>query len=131
MCKRAFTLAEVLITIGVIGIVAALTMPSLIQNHQKKVVAVRLEKFYSMFNQALFMSVVENGDMSSWTFPVNYYDWEGSCTFFNTYLKKYMQYIDFKCERNKTVWPTFGVEITLSDGSAFCRKLGYVLSCFW
>ncbi len=119
MNKKAFTLSEILITIGIIAIVAALTMPALIANHQKKVVAVRLEKFYSVFNQALFMSVIDNGDMSTWTFPVSYYDWEGSCTFFNTYLKKYMQYIDLKCKQIQTVWPTFGVEITLSDGSAF------------
>lgn len=30
--KRAFTLAEVLITLGVIGIVAAMTMPTLLKN---------------------------------------------------------------------------------------------------
>ena len=36
-CKRAaFTLAEVLITLAVIGIVAALTLPGLIQNHNEK-----------------------------------------------------------------------------------------------
>ena len=35
MKKRAFTLAEVLITLGIIGIVAALTMPTLIGNYQK------------------------------------------------------------------------------------------------
>lgn len=120
MNKKAFTLAEVLITIGIVAVVAALTIPVLIANHQKKVVAVRLQKFYSAFNQALFMSIIDNGDMSTWTFPDDYYDWEGSCTFFNTYLKKYMQYIDdFKCERKNTVWPTYGVEITLPDGSAF------------
>lgn len=33
--KPAFTLAEVLITLGVIGVVAAMTMPVLIQNYQK------------------------------------------------------------------------------------------------
>lgn len=35
--KAAFTLAEVLITLGIIGVVAALTLPTLIQNHQKQV----------------------------------------------------------------------------------------------
>lgn len=35
--KRAFTLAEVLITLGIIGVVAAITIPTLIQNHQKQV----------------------------------------------------------------------------------------------
>ena len=34
--KSAFTLAEVLITLGIIGIVAALTLPTLIQNIQDK-----------------------------------------------------------------------------------------------
>ena len=33
--KRGFTLAEVLITLGVIGVVAAITMPALIKNYQK------------------------------------------------------------------------------------------------
>ncbi len=33
----AFTLAEVLITLAIIGIVAALTIPTLISNYQKKI----------------------------------------------------------------------------------------------
>ncbi len=33
---KAFTLAETLITVGIIGIIAALTLQSLIENHQKK-----------------------------------------------------------------------------------------------
>lgn len=51
--KRAFTLAEVLITLGIIGVVAAMTMPVLINNYQKKVTAVRLEKFYTIMSQAV------------------------------------------------------------------------------
>ncbi len=35
-CWKAFTLAEVLITLGIIGIVASLTMPGLINDYQKK-----------------------------------------------------------------------------------------------
>lgn len=34
--KKGFTLAEVLITLGIIGVVAALTMPSIIANYQKR-----------------------------------------------------------------------------------------------
>lgn len=34
MIKQAFTLAEVLITLGIVGIVAAITLPSLIQDYQ-------------------------------------------------------------------------------------------------
>lgn len=47
--KKGFTLAEVLITLGVIGIVAALTIPSLISNHNKSVTAARLSKAYNSF----------------------------------------------------------------------------------
>lgn len=53
LCKKAFTLAEVLVTLGIIGVVASLTMPTLIQNHKKKVTAVKLEKFYSIMTQAI------------------------------------------------------------------------------
>ena len=40
----AFTLAEVLITLGIIGVVAALTLPTLISKHQKKVYSAQLKK---------------------------------------------------------------------------------------
>lgn len=61
-----FTLAEVLITLGIIGIVAAMTMPVLIQNHRNKVVETRLEKFYSAINQAVLLSEADNGDKQYW-----------------------------------------------------------------
>ena len=44
---KAFTLAEVLITIGIIGIVAALTLPTLIGNYRKSVVENKLKSTYS------------------------------------------------------------------------------------
>lgn len=47
----AFTLAEVLITLGIIGVVAALTIPVLTQNYKKRVVETRLQKFYSTINK--------------------------------------------------------------------------------
>ncbi len=42
--KTAFTLAEVLITLGIIGVVAAMTLPTLIQQHQKQVYVTQLQK---------------------------------------------------------------------------------------
>ena len=46
--KLAFTLAEVLITLGIIGIVAALTLPVLIQVNKNKEVETKLKKIYSV-----------------------------------------------------------------------------------
>ena len=63
--KKGFTLAEVLITLGVIGVVAALTMPAVIANYQKKAATAKLKKVYSMISQILEKEqVVENLD--SW-----------------------------------------------------------------
>ena len=49
----AFTLAEVLITLGIIGIVAAMTMPGLITNIQNAQHRVAYKKTYSSLNQAM------------------------------------------------------------------------------
>ena len=70
--KKAFTLAEVLITLGIIGIVAAMTLPTLVQTHQKKVVATRLKQTYSQLYQALNMAQADYGDMKNWDVNDNY-----------------------------------------------------------
>ena len=48
-----FTLAEVLVTLGIIGVVSALTVPTLMQNYQKKSYVTQLHKVYNELNQAL------------------------------------------------------------------------------
>ena len=48
--KVAFTLAEVLITLGIIGVVAALTLPTLISNYKKQTYVTGLQKAYSVLN---------------------------------------------------------------------------------
>ena len=50
--KKAFTLAEVLITLGIIGIVAAMTIPGLIKNYQERQFKTAYKKVYSEISQA-------------------------------------------------------------------------------
>ena len=64
--KAAFTLAEVLITLGIIGVVAALTMPVLIENHKKQVIISKLDKAYSTISNAYVLAKEANGDMENW-----------------------------------------------------------------
>lgn len=71
---KAFTLAEVLITLGVIGVVSAMTLPTLIQNHQKQVTVTQLKKAYSEFAQALQKAEVEHGLMETWDFNASNFD---------------------------------------------------------
>ena len=113
----AFTLAEVLITLGVIGVVAAVTLPTLIQNYKKHVVETKLSKFYTTINQAVAMSTVQNGEPADW---VKYCGSSGSptCTtddftdWFKTYIGKYMSYSKIEpAENNRMVY------IYLNDGS--------------
>lgn len=62
----AFTLAEVLITLGIIGIVAAMTIPSLVQDYREKAQVTRVKKFYSVFSQAYAMALQDNGPFDTW-----------------------------------------------------------------
>ena len=64
--RIAFTLAEVLITLGIIGIVVALTIPNLVQGYRKRVVETRLKEFYTITQQAFKMAEAENGDIENW-----------------------------------------------------------------
>ena len=59
--NAAFTLAEVLITLGIIGIIAAMTLPTLIQRKQEKVTVTRLKKAYSILSQTYDRMVYELG----------------------------------------------------------------------
>ena len=83
--KKGFTLAEVLITLGIIGVVAALTLPSLITNYRKKETEKKKKKVYSELPQAAQMSVVQNGDMKNWDYSLTGEE------FFNTYLGNFIK----------------------------------------
>ncbi|CDE43567.1 unknown [Clostridium sp. CAG:768] len=66
--RNGFTLAEVLITLGIIAVVAALTMPALMADYRNRVVETRLQKFYSLMNQAILQSITDNGEVESWSY---------------------------------------------------------------
>lgn len=61
----AFTLAEVLITLGIIGVVSALTIPSLIQNYQEQATVGKLRKMYNTLSNAYNIITIDD-DPSGW-----------------------------------------------------------------
>lgn len=67
MKVRAFTLAEVLITLGIIGIVAAMTLPTLIQKQQDKVLINQLKVANSTLSNALLLAYKDYDTMQFWT----------------------------------------------------------------
>lgn len=91
--KFGFTLAEVLITLGIIGVVAALTLPSLVTNYQKQVTVNKLKKFYNTMAQASQLAVKDN-DMTEldWGTQTGY---EVTQNIFNQYYKPYLNIAKF------------------------------------
>lgn len=120
MCKKAFTLAEVLVTLGIIGVVAALTLPTLMANYRKHVVVTKLQKIYSVMNQAINMSNAEYGDVSGWVKDCGASS-APTCTlqeakdWFNTYIGKHLEIVrieDAQDENGKEFFLVY-----LKDGS--------------
>lgn len=61
--KVAFTLAEVLITLGIIGVLAAILIPTVLKDVQNAELKTGFKKSYSVLNQALNKTISENGNV--------------------------------------------------------------------
>ena len=67
----AFTLAETLVVIGIIGIVSALTLPNLNSSTGEKENVAKVKKIYSNLNDALGRATVTYGSFSTWYKNIN------------------------------------------------------------
>ena len=76
--SRGFTLAEVLITLAIIGIVAAISIPSVVSNTQQQEFKTGLRKAVSVLNSAITMNIALDGES-----PYDNYD-------LYTYLQRHM-----------------------------------------
>ncbi len=121
--QKAFTLAEVLIALGIIGIIAALTIPGLVANYQKKVLITRLQKFYNI--QVNSANIMES---------------DGECSFANSAALTdspdfAIEYIDCRYKpyvKNLAVKKlTKGAAIALADGSGVYVNKGSLHEISW
>ena len=102
--KVAFKLEKILITLGIIGIIAAITIPNIMGAYRKKVVETKLKKAFSELSQLLLLSEAENGNSYYWTWPSSHMtnqqnSIEGKAfikTYFEPYLNKVMKEDGFK-----------------------------------
>lgn len=107
MKKTAFTLAEVLITLGIIGIIAALTLPVLTNRIQGQTYKTGLEKQYSVLSNALQRYNNEQGFVSKLS---NY----SVGTEFSTGFKKY-----FNILKDCNLTSCIGMSSDEDDGSVY------------
>ena len=120
--KKGFTLAEVLITLGIIGVVVSLTIPTFIQNTKKSEATTKIKKFISVINQALIRAELDYGNREDWIKgEMNNYD--SSIEFLNTYIKPYIT--NSKIEKDgATITTERTATLKFSDGSQISVKVG-------
>lgn len=131
--NKGFTLAEVLITLGIIGIVAALTIPGLIGSYKNQERSARIKKFYSIMSQVILLSENENGPIEYWEKGAGdktNEDGESDMNqngqecqyFFNKYLKKYIKNLKSETAENNESLCEY--KIIFADGSSLCAHNG-------
>ena len=92
--KSGFTLAEVLITLGIIGIVAAMTIPMFVNKYKEKARITNLKKIYSQLQNAYNLAVYENGPVKNWDLSITYNKVDDeNYTLDNEGRNKFMAYI--------------------------------------
>ncbi len=64
--QKAFTLAETLLTLAIVGVVAALTVPTLKQSSDEATYVAQVKKAYAIAKEATTALEQERGDLSLW-----------------------------------------------------------------
>jgi len=93
--KKAFILAEVLITLGIIGVIAAITIPTLLQNAEESKAKAGVKVAYSILTQAMTQITSQNNGSIKGICG----DWDGKC--FKDMFKGAFQYIK-ECDTSPT-----------------------------
>ena len=132
--RKGFTLAEVLITLGIIGVVAALTIPTLISAYKKNIVESRLRKCYGRVNQAIKLSEIENGPIMTWEKLNSGFETDENgeldhskpyaVAWYNKYLAPYIKSVKMEIPNNTA---TGYINIYLPDGSLMIFCLSSVI----
>ena len=69
MKKYAFTLAEVLITLSILGVVAVISVSSIYRNVQDSIMVTKVKQVYSLLDNVVNQMIVENGQVQTWNWP--------------------------------------------------------------
>ena len=119
--KRAFTLAEILITLGIIGVVAALTLPGLITNVQKTIALTQVKRVYAILSATTNMAAVDHGDPSVWDMGTGTGASVARAKYFvETYMLPYLKVAEV-CENNNT--PNCKYTMRALNGSIYTNGL--------
>lgn len=110
-----FTLAEVLIVVGIIGIVAEMTIPPLVKDIQDTQYKAALKKNFSIFSQAYIKIATDNG--GSFENALSSCASDSDYTCFKNVFKPYLNYTK-DCDSGTTTGNCFPSQIYHMNGSA-------------
>jgi prepilin-type N-terminal cleavage/methylation domain-containing protein len=113
--SKAFTLSEVLIALVVIGIVAAITVPTLMANYKKQEASARIKKFYSTMQQVVTKAKADGNDWEDWADTASNIQDNSGVTIENFAPKYLLPYISY----NKILTNLNSIYIYLNDGTYF------------
>ena len=124
--NKGFTLAEVLITIGIIGIVSALLISVVISKYKQKNIESKLKKSYTILNQMFIRSEADNGSAINWTWNGSSIDIKNDKKFFETYFGPYLNIIDIKNKNVHEQYNSSGYEMYFQNGNRAPDVYGYI-----
>ncbi len=139
--QKAFTLAEVLITLAIIGVIAAITIPTLVMNGRKSSYSTAVRKFYSNLTDAVEKYMVEGEYSKLSKSPLEQEDEEAAQRAVNQFIRDNFTVVkecignnDNKCfadtyksiDGDYSIGPeSLGDGMTLKDGSTVSIKSSY------
>ena len=121
--KKGFTLAEVLITLAVIGIVAAMTIPTVMNKYNQILAETRLKLFYSTMNNAIALSEIANGYKTTWHFDQyspcisNAYSKDCIVPLFEKYFEPYLKIAGYEFIENFKYLKRNVLKVDFQNGS--------------
>ena len=120
--KKAFSLAEILLTLMIIGVIAGMTIPGLQKDAQNRTTVTNLKKVYSELNQATSLVLTDN--MTNKFYKTD--AWGSKEKFYNNFVYKYLNVIK-TCEQGSQS-DCWGQDWDWADGKIFLLSNGIAVS---
>lgn len=91
--QKAFSIAEILITLSLIGFISSLVIPRVINNYQKRITANKVKIFYSTIKHAFNTSILKHGPTKYWVYDSDIMRVENAGSTYEqnkAYIEKYL-----------------------------------------
>lgn len=131
--KNGFTLAETLVTLGIIAVIAAITIPVFIKKYQQKQFLTMAKVNYNIINNALEHAKVEYGtDVNNWYYSSSISNRSSSIDFAERYMVPYLNVVKF-C-RDEVSYPDCNIQEIFSEnrdrGTFFVLSNSAIINVF-